>query len=108
MTFGRVPQSLTDDLKNLIEVLEAKNQGQAYVRVQVLLSDLKELTTHRRNPVTREYSYPAELVGVDMKKVLALRKALARIATDIEAGSLDHALEGCRRELATWTQSKGN
>jgi hypothetical protein len=102
----RSPQSLTDDLKNLIEVLEAKNQGQAYVRVQVLLSDLKELTMHRRNPATREYSYPAELAGVDMNKVLALRKAMARIATDIQAGHLDQALEGCRRELATWAESK--
>jgi len=102
----RSPQSLTDDLKSLIEVLEARNQGQAYVRVQVLLSDLKDLTTQRRNPVTREFSYPAEVAGVDMNKVLGLRKAMARIATDIEAGSLDHALEGCRRALATWTQSK--
>jgi hypothetical protein len=57
----RNPQSLTDNLKKLIEVLETKNQGQVYVRVRVLLSDLKELTAQRRNPITREYSYPAEL-----------------------------------------------
>src|SRR5215469_3401646 len=104
----RSPQSLTDDLKNLIEVLEARNQGQAYVRVQVLLSDLKELTTQRRNPIAREYSNPAELAGVDMNKVWGLRKAMARVATDIEAKSLDPALEGCRRELATWVQSTEN
>jgi hypothetical protein len=37
---GHGPQSFTGELKSLIEVLEAKNRGQAYVRMQVLLSDL--------------------------------------------------------------------
>jgi hypothetical protein len=92
----------------LIEVLEAKNRGQAYVRVQVLLSDLQQLKRQRRNPITREYSYPAELTGVDVSRVSALRKAMAQIATEIKAGNLERALDGCRRELAQWAKSTGN
>jgi hypothetical protein len=92
----------------VIEVLEAKNRGQAYVRVQVLLSDLQQLTTQRRNPITREYSYPAELTGVDVSRVLALRKAMAQIATEIKTGNLERALDGCRRELAQWLKSTEN
>ena len=107
MAFGRTPQSVTDDLKKLIETLEAENQGQAQVLVQALLSDLKELTTRRYNPTTRQTFYRAERAGFDMNKATNLRKALAQIAAEIQGGDLDLALQDCQGALALWAQSKG-
>ena len=103
MSSGPTPQSIADDLRALIETLEAGNQGQAHVRAQNLLAVLKELTTQRRHPITRKNSYPAELAGFDLSETVSLRKAMARIAAEIEAGDLDRAALDCRRELALWS-----
>ena len=103
MTFGRSPQSVTDDLKAIVENLEAQNQGQARVRISVLLSDLGELTTLRRHPTTRRSIYPAEQAGFNVEKTLVLKKALAHVASDVEAGHLDRALTTSRHELDRWT-----
>jgi len=102
------PQSVTDDLNALVEALQAGGQGQAHVCIQALLSDLKELTTRRRNPITRQSFYPAEVADFDIAKTLALRKAMAQVAAEIEDGNLIDALEGCRRELSTWSSQAGN
>ena len=108
MSLGPTPQTVTSDLRGLIQTLEAGNQGQAHVRAQNLLAVLKELTTQRRHPTTRKNSYPAELAGFDVSETVGLRKAMAHIAAEIEAGNLDLAVHDCRRELALWSPSEAD
>lgn len=105
VTLGRSPQSVTDDLKAIVENLEAQNEGQARVRISVLQSDLRELTTLRRHPTTRRNVYPAEQAGFNVDKTLTLKKALAQIASDVEGGHLDRALISSRDALDRWTAS---
>jgi hypothetical protein len=104
----RAPQSVTDDLRKLIETLGAGNQGQAQVLAQALLSDLKELTTQRRHPTTRQNFYPAEQAGFDVEKTLSLRKALAQSVAEIQGGDLDLALQDCQKALTLWAPSKAD
>ena len=103
---GRTPQSVTDDLEKLSDTLETGNQGQAQVLAQTLLSDLKELTTQRRHPTTRQNFYAAEQAGFDLEKTLRLRKALAQIVAEIQGGDLDLALQHCQRELTLGAPAK--
>ena len=106
MTSDRSPASVADDLKAIAEYLGERNRGQAQVRLQALLSDLKELTTQRRHPTTRQPVYPAEQAGFDVRKTLSLRNSMALVASEIVAGQLDSALALCRDELERWTGSK--
>lgn len=105
MASGRSPKSIADDLKAIAEYLEEQNPGQAQVRLHILLSDLKELTTQRRHPTTRQPVYPAEGAGFDVRKTLQLRNSMALVASEIEAGQLDSALTLCRDELERWADS---